>query len=194
LLLGRYRDVLDRVRAEVQAVAGDRLPAPDDAPRLPLTAQAFSESLRLYPPPWLIPRTTLHDDRLPSGLTLPRGTQVFLSPYRTQRDPRFFSEPLHFDPARFAAGPTWPDGAYSPFGGGPRHCIGESVGRAQAVLILATLCRSWQFELEQEELPRPRPLLTLRPPIPLPVRVLPAEARSGSQATLGLRPSRTSRQ
>src|SRR5436853_542239 len=81
-----------RLLAEGRAVVGDRLPSAADAARLPYTAQVFSEALRLYPPPWLIPRTALRDDELPSGLRLRAGTMVFLSPYRTQRDERFFPE------------------------------------------------------------------------------------------------------
>jgi cytochrome P450 len=169
LLLDRHEDVRQRLLDEVRTVADGRLPTPDDVKWLPHVSRVFSESLRLYPPPWLIPRTAERADTLPSGTNLSAGSLVFLSPYRTQRDERFFAESLRFDPERFVS-PTWPEGAYFPFGSGPRHCIGESVGRTQAALILATLCRRWRFRLPGE-LPRPRPLLTLRPPIPLWVRV-----------------------
>jgi cytochrome P450 len=175
LLLGAHRGARQRLLDEVRARIGPRRAEPGDAATLPWTAAVFSESLRLYPPPWLIPRTAEKDDILPSGLRLKRGTLVFLSPYRTQRDERFFADPLTFDPGRWVAPRSWPEGAYFPFGLGPRHCIGESVARKQVPLILATLCRRWRFEAEGETLPRPRPLLTLRPPIPLWVRVLPAE-------------------
>jgi len=174
LLLSAHPDVYRRLIDEIDGAVGERLPIPEDVDRLPWTAQVFSEALRLYPPPWLIPRTAESEDELPSGLHLQSGSLVFLSPYRTQRDGRFFPEPLRFDPARFASEPTWPEGAYFPFGGGPRRCIGESVSRKQVTLILATLCRRWRFEPEGEPLQRPRPLLTLRPPLPLWVKVLPA--------------------
>lgn len=171
LLVGHHEDVRRRLNDEVQATLGDRLPTAADLPRLLLVSQIVSESLRLYPPPWLIPRTAIREDRLPSGHRIPAGGQVFLSPYRTQRDPRFFPEPLQFAPQRFAARATWPDGAYLPFGLGPRHCIGETVARTQLALILTALCRKIWLELPEPDLPRPRPLLTLRPPTPLPVRV-----------------------
>jgi pentalenene oxygenase len=95
----------------------------DDAPPLSYTAKVFSESLRLYPSPWLIPRAARRGDALPSGARLPRGAQVFLSPYRTQRDGRYFADPLRFDSDRFDS-TAWPDGAYFPFGAGPRRCLG----------------------------------------------------------------------
>lgn len=167
LLMGHYSGIRQRLNDEVQGVIGNRLPMPADLPKLPLASQIVSESLRLYPPPWLIPRTTLREDRLPSGNSIPAGGQVFLSPWRTQRDSRFFAEPLEFKPERFAAAAAWPDGAYFPFGLGPRHCIGETVARTQLALILITLCRRVHFELPSSDLPRPRPLLTLRPPLPL---------------------------
>lgn len=173
LLLDRHDEVRRRLLAEVNQVVGDRLPTGGDVAKLSYTSRVFSEALRLYPPPWLIPRTAVTDDELPSGLRLRKGTMVFLSPYRTQRDGRYFPRPLEFDPERFAPGvaPTWPDGAYFPFGGGPRRCLGESTARTQGVLLLATLCRRWRFRVEAEELPAPRPLLTLRPPTPLWVQV-----------------------
>jgi cytochrome P450 len=176
LLLARHEDSRRRLLDEVDAVVGRRLPAPQDSKRLLFTGQVFSESLRLYPPPWLIPRTAVRQDDLPSGLPVAAGAQLFLSPYRTQRDDRFFADPLRFDPQRFATTGAWPEGTYFPFGGGTRHCLGESIARTQVVLILATLCRRWQFRPEGDALPRPRPLLTLRPPIPLWVRLEPADA------------------
>lgn len=172
LLLSAHEDARQRLLDEVTRVTGSRLPGAEDVPALAWTGQVFSEALRLYPPPWLIPRTAGRDDELPSGLRLRRGAQVFVSPYRTQRDERYFIDPLRFEPGRWQGdGPNFPEGAYCPFGAGPRHCIGEAVSRRQVALILATLCRHWRFEPEGEALPAPRPLLTLRPPIPLWVRV-----------------------
>jgi pentalenene oxygenase len=175
LLLGRHEAVRRRLLDELRRVAGNRLPAPGDADRLTYAGCVLSEALRLYPPPWLMPRTAVTPDELPSGLRLPAGAQVFLSPYRTQRDPRFFPEPARFDPDRFAGPPAWPAGAYLPFGMGSRHCIGESVARSQLVLVLAALSRRWRFECDPPGLPAPRPLLSLRPPVPLRVSVRPAE-------------------
>jgi cytochrome P450 len=174
LLLGQHAEVNRKLLGEVDATLGERLPCADDAGKLRWTGQVFSEAMRLYPSPWLLPRTAVVGDELPSGLKVRAGAQVFLSPYRTQRDERFFPEPLCFDPERFA-GRTWPDGAYFPFGSGPRHCIAESTSRAQVPLILAAMCRRWRLEPEAGALPRPVPVLTLRPPCPLWVRVRPAE-------------------
>lgn len=175
LLVDHHDAVRRRLLDELRAAVGDRLPTPADVPRLPYAARVLSESLRLYPPPWLMPRTAAADDELPSGLRLRAGTQLFLSPYRTHRDPRFFPDPLRFDPERFAGAPPWPAGAYFPFGLGARRCVGESVARAQLVLILVTLTRRWRFAPVKSAFPAPRPLLTLRPPLPLTATVRPGE-------------------
>lgn len=175
LLLSQHEAVRRRLLTELRDAVGDRLPAPADVERLPFAGRVISEALRLYPPPWLVPRTAVAADELPSGFRLSAEAQVFLSPYRTHRDARFFPDPLRFDPERFTGPPTWPNGAYFPFGLGPRHCIGESVGRAQLSLVLVTLARRWRFECVPSALPTPRPLLTLRPPIPLNVVVRPGE-------------------
>jgi cytochrome P450 len=168
LILGREAEVRRRLVEELRTVLGDRPAAPEDAERLPFARQVLSEVMRLYPPPWLIPRACPGGDRLPSGLELPAGAMLFLSPWRVQRDERFFREPLRFDPDRWSEGAP-PAGAYFPFGLGSRRCTGEGVAWKQLALILASLCRRWRFVCDG--LPAPRPLLTLRPPSPLWVRI-----------------------
>ena len=173
LLMSRHDSIRARLREEVHTVTGGQLPQTAQASSLKYVAQVFSESLRLYPPPWLIPRTASQDDSLPSGQPIRSGTQIFLSPYCTQRDARFFENPLQFDPQRFdpAMVKQLQPGSYFPFGLGSRHCLAESIGRTQATLILATIFQHHEVQLVSGELPRPNPLLTLRPPHPLPVRV-----------------------
>lgn len=173
LLLSQHESIRNRMRTEIREVLSGEEPQPTDAKSLRYVAQVFSESLRLYPSAWLIPRTATQDDTLPSGLNIRSGCQVFLSPYRTQRDPSIFENPLKFDPDRFdLSAPTHiPHGGYFPFGMGPRHCVGESIARTQAALILATLFQHREFQPLTNDLPRPEPVLTLRPPSPLPVRM-----------------------
>lgn len=173
LLLSQHDAIRNRMRTEIREVVSAEDIQASDAKSLRYVAQVFSESLRLYPSAWLIPRAAAQRDTLPSGLCIPQGCQVFLSPYRTQRDAGVFEDPLTFDPDRFdlSAPAHIPHGGYFPFGMGPRQCLGESVARSQAVLILATLFRHRDFQPLNPELPRPEPLLTLRPPSPLPVRI-----------------------
>ena len=172
-LLSRHGSIRDQVRQEIRRVDPDGSLHHSQASSLELTGRVFSEAIRLYPPPWLIPRTAIRADTLPSGHHVRSNAQIFLSPYRTQRDERFFERPLEFDPGRFddRGRGTHPRGSYFPFGLGPRQCLGESIGRRQAVLVLATILRHHDIDLLTADFPRPHPLLTLRPASPLPVRI-----------------------
>ncbi|MCA9069837.1 MAG: cytochrome P450, partial [Planctomycetaceae bacterium] len=173
LLLAVHDPIRQQLQEEIQRVVNTDVPHSNHIPQLRYTGQVFSESVRLYPPPWLIPRTSICDETLPSGHRIRSNSQVFLSPYCLQRNPRLFENPLRFDPNRFASNGqhAFPSGCYFPFGAGPRHCLGESIARSQAALIIATLFRCHYFHLPSKELPPANPLLTLRPTFPIPVQL-----------------------
>ena len=91
----------------------------------------------------------------------------------THRNPRFWREPDAFRPERWSNGESaaLPRGAYFPFGGGNRICIGESFAWTEAVLVLATLARRVRFRaLDLSPVPL-EPLVTLRPGRPIRMRV-----------------------
>lgn len=118
------------------------------------------ESMRLYPPQWMIGRRTIAPYTL-DEYEVPRGATVLLSPYVVQRDPRWFDDPLRFDPARWPI-PSASRAAYFPFGGGPRRCIGESFAIAVGTMILSLLGRDWTFDCATPAL-RYDARLTLQP-------------------------------
>jgi len=95
-----------------------------------------------------------------------------MSPYLVQRDPRFFPEPLRFDPTRFTpeAKASRPKFAYFPFGGGARQCIGEPFAWMEGVLILSTLAQRWRFRVDPRARIEPQALITLRPRRGMPMR------------------------
>ena len=171
LLLSIHDEIREQLQAEICQVFTD-LPEASHVRQLRWTSQVFSESLRLYPPPWLIPRTAAAADTLPCGHRFNAGNSLFLSPWRTHRDPRYFANPTRFDPDRFSPvrNAQIVPGSYFPFGLGPRHCLAESIACQQAALILATIFRRAEFRL-LTKLPAPQPLLTLRPRLPVPVRI-----------------------
>jgi len=106
------------------------------------------------------------------GVVLPAGSSVFVSPFVTQRDRRWFPDPDRFLPARWLdpAGDR-PRFAYIPFGAGPRACIGEQLARLVAVLALATVARDWECIPARAGRVVPRTLLTVKPKGGLPVIV-----------------------
>ena len=98
------------------------------------------------------------------GYTIEAGAGIVISPYVCHRNPRFFADPERFLPERFEE--SRPEFAYVPFGGGARRCIGDAFARMEGVLALATLARSFRFELVDAE-PIGIASATLRPARPI---------------------------
>ncbi len=166
-LLAEHPDAEARLHAEVDAALDGRPPAFDDLPRLPYTRQVFAEAMRLRPPAWVVGREAARDTEL-AGVRVRRGTTVLFAPLFLHRDPRFWDEPLRFDPARFA-----PDEkrarhkfAYLPFSAGRRGCIGEGFAWMEGVLVLAAVARRWRLRLSGP-VPPPHGSVTLRPSAPV---------------------------
>ena len=136
------------LHAELDDVLGGRAPELADLERLPYTEQVVSEAMRLYPPVYGIARRAREDTEV-GGYAIPRGAEVMIWVYLTQRDARFFPEPEAFRPERFAKDriASMPKNAYLPFGAGPRACIGRSFAMTEARLILATLAQRYRLAL-----------------------------------------------
>ena len=97
LELGRNPEALAAVRAEVDAVLGDRAPTIDDLRALPLTLGAVQEVLRMWPPGPAAPRMSIAPSEL-HGMTIPAGRLVLYSAYVTGRLPELWPDPERFDP------------------------------------------------------------------------------------------------
>lgn len=139
-----------------------------DAERLPYARKVISEGLRLYPPGWFIGREALADVSV-GPYTIPKGGVILMSQYVMQRDARFYHQPERFLPERWT--PEFmgqlPRGAYFPFSGGDRHCMGEGFAWQEALLILATLIERWRFDLVPGQRIGLKPSVTLRPDGPI---------------------------
>jgi cytochrome P450 len=163
LLLGHHPEAARRLQGELVAVLGGREPGVADLDRLPYTDAVVRETLRLYPPIGRIGRRPVRDlDLDPPALR--KDTAVFLSPFVTGRDPRWFSAPESFRPERWSEPEAErPRFAWFPFGAGPRSCIGEHFARMVLTLAVATIAGRWRLQPVTRELPRVRSLLTLKP-------------------------------
>jgi cytochrome P450 len=160
LLLSRYQAALRELRQELSDVLGGRPPILEDLPRLRFTKMVIEESMRLYPPAWIIARSVAETDEI-GGYQIPAGSIVFVSPYVVHRHPKFWQDPEGFDPRRFEN--EKPRGAYFPFGGGPRMCIGNGFATMEAELVLATIAQRVRFELQPGHPVVLDPSITLRP-------------------------------
>jgi len=143
--------VAAKLDAELQTVLAGRAPTYDDLPNLTYTMQVTKESLRMYPPAWILfGREALEDVEL-GGFVVPKGSRVNLVPYLTHHDPRFFPEPETFNPERFAPAveKQIPHLAWFPFGAGPHVCIGQQIAMMQIPLALAALWQRVKFEQPQ---------------------------------------------
>ena len=163
-LLSQNPEVEARLYEEVDAVLQSRIPTVADLPRLAYTEMTLAESMRLFPPAWIVGRRALSDYEV-GGYAIPRRSIVVASQWVTHRDPRYFPDPERFDPERFRpeAKAARPKFSYFPFGGGPRVCIGEGFAWMEGVLLLATLARRWKLRLEPGQRVEPAPSITLRP-------------------------------
>jgi len=163
-LLSQNPDREQRLHNEIDRELQGRKPTFDDVPRLRYVEMVLAESMRLYPPAWAMGRYALKDFRL-GEFFLPAKTTVLMSQFVTHRDPRFFPDPLRFDPERFTpeAKARRTKFTYFPFGAGFRQCIGESSAWMEGVLLLATIAQKWKFRLISGHRIEPEPLITLRP-------------------------------
>jgi cytochrome P450 len=141
-LLGLNAEAEDRLAAEVGALPEDEVPDFEALAQFSYTGQIIDETLRLYPPVWLITRKALHDDRL-GDYFVPAKTEIYFSPYLIQRQPDLWKDPDRFDPGRFDPDRS-PDRhplATHPFSAGPRICIGETLARFEMQLNLIIISK-----------------------------------------------------
>ena len=140
-LLSQHSDVESRLHQELNGLAMS-LPTKDAVAQFPYARQVIEETLRLYPPGWLLTRRAIEADNI-GGYPIAPKTDIFISPYIVHRHPGFWSDPDRFDPERFDAAPSAQRNrfCYLPFALGPRACIGEHFAMLEMILHTALLAR-----------------------------------------------------
>jgi len=171
-LLALAPEAQDRAAEEAKrsATDADGAPRPDE---LAYTRAVIDETMRLYPPAYVIVRTAWEPDKV-AGLRIRPGDLIVVSPWLLHRHRRRWSDPDAFDPERFMPGaPTIQRYAYLPFGVGPRVCIGAHFALTEAVLVLSRQLKSFRIELASTRPVMPVAIVTTQPNHQPPFRLLP---------------------
>lgn len=162
-----------RMRSEVGEVLAGRTAGAEDVGRdggLMYTKRVFEETLRVYPPAWMIARIANEEDEI-AGYRIPKDSRIAVSPYLVHRNPAVWPAPARFDPDRFS--PERTEGrhrfAHIPFGGGPRGCIGVNLARMEGPLVLATLAQGCRLSPDRSARVVPKAGVTLRPAPAMPM-------------------------
>lgn len=163
-LLATHPEIEARTFQSVQSSLGDADPSFEKLRELGYCLQVVEETMRLYPPAWVVDREPLADDEF-EGIPIKKGTDVLCFIYGVHHSKRYWNEPEKFDPERFA-----PENkkhhrpfAYMPFGGGPRLCIGNNFALMEMQFVLAMMIKRYRFKVVENQTIDINPLITLRP-------------------------------
>ncbi len=163
-LLSQHPEAAARVREEVRGYPDDMPMTVENVQQLTYTRQVIDESLRLYPPAWILTRRAVAVGKI-GGCPVDEGAHLFASPYMVHRNPAFWRDPERFDPDRFAPGAE--EGrhvcAYIPFGAGPRRCIGEQLAILEMQIHFFVMAREFELAYLGGAPPVLDPQINLRP-------------------------------
>ena len=139
-LLAKHPGEVDRMREELDRVLGGRRVEVKDLPNLPYLEMVVKETLRLMPSVWAYARQAQRDLVI-EGYEIKKGQTITISHIAMGRNAKYFDAPLEFRPERWTREleRALPRGAYTPFAGGPRVCLGKQFAMMEMRMILATL-------------------------------------------------------
>jgi len=171
-LMAKHPEVQEKARAEVLSVAPDRPLTVEDLRQLPYLDMVVKECMRILPAVWTYMRQPIEDVRMGDHV-IEEGAFVFICPYVTQHDDRFFADPEEFRPERFLPEneKALPKGAYVPFSAGPRVCAGKAFAMMESRLILGSFLKHLVAELPDDYEFGLVPMLSLQPLNGLELRV-----------------------
>ncbi|MEE2788036.1 MAG: cytochrome P450 [Myxococcota bacterium] len=166
-LISRHPEVAHRLHQELDEVLGQDTLSLRHLRQLTYLRQVIKETLRLYPPVWIVGRQAVCRTEI-GGYDIPKGSYLMMSPYAMHRHPRYWENPEAFDPNRFASDAEEPDRfVYFPFIRGRRQCIGDRFAEMELTILLANLCRRFRFTLLPGQDIQLDPSVTLRPDRPV---------------------------
>jgi cytochrome P450 len=149
-LLAKNPDETAKLREELERVVGDRRVEVEDLPNLPYLEMVVKESLRLLPSVWAYARQAQRDLVI-EGYEIKKGQTITISHIAMGRNPKYYDAPMEFRPERWTREleRQLPRGAYTPFAGGPRVCLGKQFAMMEMRMILATLVRRLEITIPE---------------------------------------------
>jgi len=163
-LLSQNPDKLKILMNEIEQELKGEIPTPVSIRGLHYLKQVIDESMRCFPPAWIMGRKTIEPDVI-DGYEIPAGTNVIMPIYVVHHDASIWENPDEFKPERFAIENLKEKHKYSffPFGGGPRLCIGNNFAIQEMQVCLAMILQKFKVEVDDNFVPELDPLVTLRP-------------------------------
>lgn len=158
-LLSLDPDTQEEVASETR---GEHLDSMVDIERQKFTRAVIEETMRLYPPAFLVARAAREKDNA-AGIEIGKGDIIMIAPWLLHRHEKLWDQPNAFIPKRFMAKEPPDRFAYLPFGAGPRVCIGAPFAQAESVLALARLIGAFRVELADTVPVIPHGVVTTQP-------------------------------
>jgi cytochrome P450 len=171
-LLSQHPDKLKILTDELDRVLEGKIPDFQNIRELHYLKQVIDESMRCFPPAWVMGRRTIDKDVI-DGYEIPPYTNVIMPIYAVHHDETIWENPFEFRPERFASEQLKDKHkyAYFPFGGGPRLCIGNNFAIQEMQVCLAMLLQRFKIQVEPDFVPEMEPLVTLRQKFPIYAKV-----------------------
>ncbi|MGH2832106.1 MAG: cytochrome P450 [Solirubrobacteraceae bacterium] len=148
--LARAPELAQRIIAEQRSCLGDATPNVEQlmSGELLQLEMTLEETLRKYPPAWVGPRKSIDAFEF-EGHSVPANAYVNYCSWASHHLPDVWPEPEAFRPERFSpeAKAALPKGAYIPFGGGSRTCIGMRFGQLEIRTIVTLILSRFTLEL-----------------------------------------------
>ena len=163
-LLSTHPEVAEKLQIELDRVLKGRKLTFDLLPQLDYTRQIIQESMRLYPPAWIMDRIAVEEDEV-LGIPIPKDTMIIPFVYGVHHAAEHWPDPERFQPERFEKEKMKERHpyAYMPFGGGPRLCIGNNFAMMEMQLIIASIMTRYKVLPAKGPAIEMLPLVTLRP-------------------------------
>jgi cytochrome P450 len=163
-LLAKHPEIDERLHQFLKSGFGEDTPSFERLHELSFPQHILEESMRLYPPAWILGRRSIEEDEF-EDVKIPAERDVLFITYSIHRNPKYWEDPDSFQPDRFNAEnkKEHKDSAYVPFGLGPRLCIGKGFAMMEMEFVLAMISSRYRFELVDDKEIELEPLVTLKP-------------------------------